>query len=158
MQIIVANEKAMEDLGASLARILQTGDVVYLSGELGAGKTTLVRGIAVGLGYQGRVTSPTFTIMNIYQTEPPIYHFDFYRLDNSDLEDLGLDDYLEKDGITFIEWPRSNGELPAEALLIGIELVEDDYERERKVVVSACGPRYAARLKELEKIVDTSHR
>lgn len=158
MQLIISDEKAMEDFGGRLAAVLQAGDVVYLKGELGAGKTTLVRGAARKLGYQGRVTSPTFTIMNIYQTDPPIYHFDFYRLENNDLEDLGLGDYLEKDGIAFIEWPASTGELPEQALHIQIELVDDDYERERRVLVSASGTEYATRLKELKKYVDTGDR
>lgn len=158
MQIIIPDEQAMEDFGGRLASVLRPGDVLYLSGELGAGKTTLVRGAARRLGYQGRVTSPTFTIMNIYQTNPPIYHFDFYRLENNDLEDLGLGDYLEKDGIAFIEWPCLTGELPDQALHIQIELVDDDYERERRVLVSASGLEYDARLKELKKVVDTGDR
>lgn len=158
MQLIISDEQAMEDFGIKLAAVLRAGDVVYLSGELGAGKTTLVRGVARGLEFQGRVTSPTFTIMNIYQTSPPIYHFDFYRLENNDLEDLGLGDYLEKEGISFIEWPSFTGELPEQALLIKIELVDDDYERERRVLVSASGLDYAIRLKELKTFVDIGDR
>jgi tRNA threonylcarbamoyladenosine biosynthesis protein TsaE len=142
----------MEDFGSKLATVLHEGDVVYLRGELGAGKTTLVRGAARGLGFKGKVTSPTFTLMNIYPTQPPVYHFDFYRLEDNDLTDLGLDDYLEKGGVTFIEWPSFTGELPEHALNIEIELVDDDYEKERRVLVSAAGPEYAARLKELKQI------
>lgn len=158
MQLIIPDEKAMEEFGGQLAAVLRAGDVVYLSGELGAGKTTLVRGAARKLGYRDPVTSPTFTIMNIYQTNPPIYHFDFYRLENNDLQDLGLEDYLEKDGIAFVEWPCLTGELPAEALHIQIELINDDYERERRVLLSAQGMEYDNRLKELKKCVDTCHR
>lgn len=158
MQLIISDEKAMEDFGSKLGHILRAGDVVYLSGELGAGKTTLVRGAARGMGFPGRVTSPTFTIMNIYQTDPPIYHFDFYRLENNDLGDLGLEDFLEKEGIAFIEWPCSSGELPEQALHVKIELVNEDYERERRVLVSASGPEYDTRMKELKILVDSGHR
>lgn len=156
MQIMVPSDEDMQLLGRSLASVLDQGDVVYLVGELGAGKTTLVRGVARGLGYQGRVTSPTFTIMNIYDTLPKIYHFDFYRLEEGDITDLGLEDYLEKEGIAFIEWPRAGRKvLPDEALLIEIDLVDDDYDRERKVSLSGRGTGYANKLEELKKLVDS---
>lgn len=156
MQIIVPSDDDMQHFGRSLARVLDKGDVVYLVGELGAGKTTLVRGVARGLGYQGRVTSPTFTIMNIYETSPKIYHFDFYRLEEGDISDLGLEDYLQKEGIAFIEWPRGGHKvLPDEALVINIDLVDDDYDRERKVSLSGRGLGYADKLEELKKLVDS---
>lgn len=156
MQIMVPSDEDMQLLGRSLASVLDQGDVVYLVGELGAGKTTLVRGVARGLGYQGRVTSPTFTIMNIYDTLPKIYHFDFYRLEEGDITDLGLEDYLEKEGIAFIEWPRAGHKvLPDEALLIEIDLVDDDYDRERRVSISGRGTGYANKLEELKKLVDS---
>jgi tRNA threonylcarbamoyladenosine biosynthesis protein TsaE len=156
LQILVPDDENMQLLGTSLARVLDKGDVVYLIGELGAGKTTLVRGVARGLGYQGRVTSPTFTIMNIYDTVPKIYHFDFYRLEEGDFNDLGLEDYLEKEGIAFIEWPQTSSKaLPDEALIIKIDLVDDDYDRERKVSISGQGLVYANKLEELKKLVDS---
>jgi tRNA threonylcarbamoyladenosine biosynthesis protein TsaE len=152
----VPDDENMQLLGRSLARVLDKGDVVYLIGELGAGKTTLVRGVARGLGYQGRVTSPTFTIMNIYDTVPKIYHFDFYRLEEGDFNDLGLEDYLEKEGIAFIEWPQASSKvLPDEALIIKIDLVDDDYDRERKVSLSGQGIGYVNKLEELKKLVDS---
>ncbi|MGI5922051.1 MAG: tRNA (adenosine(37)-N6)-threonylcarbamoyltransferase complex ATPase subunit type 1 TsaE [Syntrophomonadaceae bacterium] len=155
MQIIVPSEQDMEVLGQSLARVLENGDIVYLLGELGAGKTTLVRGVARGLGYKGNVNSPTFTIMNIYNSIPAICHFDFYRLNESDISDLGLEDYLEKEGIALIEWPQAGKRfLPEEALVIKIELVNDDYDRERKVSITSRGDTYANKLEELKKVVD----
>lgn len=153
MQITVHSEEEMISLGGLLARVLEKNDVVYLIGELGAGKTTLVRGIARGLGYTGRVTSPTFTLMNIYGADIKIFHFDFYRLQGNDLADLGLEEYLEKDGLSLIEWPQvADNLLPPEALLINIELVEEDYERERLVTVSTRGQRYQAKVEELRGI------
>lgn len=159
MQIIVRSDEEMQQLGRLLAVVLETGDVVYLVGELGAGKTTLVRGIARGFDYSGRVTSPTFTLMNIYHGKSTIYHFDFYRLEKGDIGDLGLEDYLEKDGIALIEWPRTDSNaLPAEYLLVDIRLVEEDYDRERQVTITARGLRYAEKTEELNKIVNSGSR
>ena len=159
MAIEVHNEEEMQKLGRDLASVLAEDDVVYLLGELGAGKTTLVRGVARGLGYPGRVTSPTFTLMNIYATDPLIYHFDFYRLENSDMEDLGLDDYLECGGISLLEWPQVGQELlPQEALWLEIELIDNDYERSRMVNISAQGSKYQDKLERLRQIVNTGDR
>jgi len=151
--ITVHSEEEMISLGGLLARVLEKNDVVYLRGELGAGKTTLVRGIARGLGYAGRVTSPTFILMNVYPADIDIFHFDFYRLEGGDLGDLGLEDYLEKEGLSLIEWPQAGAAmLPAEAMLINIELVEGDYERERLVRLSGIGDRYQAKVEEIKRL------
>lgn len=159
MLITVYSEEEMISLGKLMACVLAKNDVVYLTGELGAGKTTLVRGIARGLGYNGRVTSPTFTLMNIYNADLDIFHFDFYRLQGNDLADLGLEEYLEKDGLSLIEWPQvADNLLPSEALLVNIALVEEDYERERLVTVSARGQRYQAKVEELKVYVNTGYR
>ncbi len=153
MLITVHSEEEMISLGGLLARVLEKNDVVYLRGELGAGKTTLVRGIARGLGYAGRVTSPTFILMNVYPADIDIFHFDFYRLEGGDLGDLGLEDYLEKEGLSLIEWPQAGAAmLPAEAMLINIELVEGDYERERLVRLSGIGDRYQAKVEEIKRL------
>ncbi|SHG39034.1 tRNA threonylcarbamoyladenosine biosynthesis protein TsaE [Thermosyntropha lipolytica DSM 11003] len=154
MELIITSAEDMEKLGRKLASVLKEGDVAYLIGELGAGKTTLVRGIAKGLGYEGKVTSPTFTLMNIYEGIMPVFHFDFYRLDeDADFEDLGLDDYVGKGGVTLIEWPRlQSGFLPAEALFINIEILDGDYDRGRKVRFTAKGEKYRQKIKELKEI------
>lgn len=158
MQQVVYSEEDMIRLGVSLAKVLKGGEVIYLQGELGAGKTTLVRGIMRGLGYQGRVTSPTFTLMNVYTAQVPVYHFDFYRLESGDLADLGLEDYLEREGITIIEWPEIGlPELPPEALMITIDLVDGDYERERKVSIQAYGSSYNRLLEEWTNHVHTGN-
>ncbi|NLB88391.1 MAG: tRNA (adenosine(37)-N6)-threonylcarbamoyltransferase complex ATPase subunit type 1 TsaE [Syntrophomonadaceae bacterium] len=141
----------MQELGAKLGKLLKPRDVIYLIGDLGAGKTTMVQGIAKGLNYEGRVTSPTFTIMNIYPTKPEIYHYDFYRLGEDEFEDLGLEDYLERDGIAIIEWPSfEKGMLPNEGLFINIELIEDDYDKGRLVTFKPEGTRYRLLLEELK--------
>lgn len=153
MQKCVPNEEAMMALGENLARFLKGGEIICLKGELGAGKTTLVRGILRGLGYPGRVTSPTFTLMNIYASQPTVYHFDFYRLEGQDLTDLGLEDYLGRHGITLIEWPEiGKNELPEDALIVTINLVDGDYERERMVGLEAYGDRYKVIVEELGNV------
>src|SRR3954453_12691183 len=102
-----------EELGAELARTLRPGDVVLVEGEMGAGKTTFVRGAARALGVTGPVTSPTFTLGNPYAGEVPIAHLDLHRLDTLAGEDPGLlDDYVDPATIAFVEWPEvAEGEL-----------------------------------------------
>ena len=110
-------------LGARLAEKLKAGDVVLLEGELGAGKSELARGVAKGLGVQETVTSPSFTILNVYESgRVPLYHFDWYRLENEEeLYELGMDEYLGGDGIALVEWPgRCPEAVPADCLLIRI--------------------------------------
>lgn len=95
-----------EAFGAELARRLEPGDVVLVSGELGSGKTTLVRGACRALGVDEPVTSPTFTIGHRYDGRVPVVHLDLYRLADLGLEEPGLlDDYVRPDTIAFIEWP-----------------------------------------------------
>ena len=110
MQRHIPSEADMIRLGMSLAAFLKGDEIIYLQGELGAGKTTLVRGLLRGLGFEGRVTSPTFNLMNVYSSQPPVYHFDFYRLAGGDLdlalkalngslalfEDLGMSEQVQK--------------------------------------------------------------
>ena len=93
-------------LGERLGRLLVPGDVLVLTGDLGAGKTQLTKGVAAGMGVEGDVTSPTFTIEMVYEgAGMPLYHFDLYRLDDPDqLEDTGIFDVLGADGVCSIEW------------------------------------------------------
>ena len=112
-------------LGERLAGELRPGDVILLEGPLGAGKSEFARGIALGLGVRERVTSPSFTILNVYTSgRCPLYHFDWYRLsDPEELYEMGMEEYLiGGDGITLVEWPGQAAEaLPADFLIIEIE-------------------------------------
>jgi tRNA threonylcarbamoyladenosine biosynthesis protein TsaE len=120
-----------EAAGAELADGLQPGDVVLVSGELGAGKTTLVRGAARALGVEGPVTSPTFTIGRRYAGRVPVAHVDLYRLEGLDAEDPALlADYLAPDAIAFVEWPeRAEGALPEATAAVRIEHLGGDARR-----------------------------
>lgn len=105
MRTTSANET--RTLGERLASSLRPGDVLLLLGDMGVGKSELTRGIARGLGIQGPVASPTFTILQVYdEGHIPLYHFDWYRLESADeLYEMGMDEYLGGDGIAIIEWP-----------------------------------------------------
>ena len=108
-------------LGEKLAGRLRPGDVLLLEGDLGAGKSELTRGIAKGLGVAETVTSPSFTILNVYESgRCPLYHFDWYRLESSEeLYELGMDEYLGGDGIAVVEWPgRCPDAVPESAVRI----------------------------------------
>ena len=136
--------------GRSLGALLEKGMVVALNGELGAGKTTLVKAIAAELGIpEEDVRSPSYTLINEYEGRLPVYHFDLYRLiDSSELYDLGYDEYLEGEGISIVEWADAIPDaLPSEYLSIKIEIVSDD---EREFAITAAGKRYETLLAELK--------
>ncbi|MEW5009674.1 tRNA (adenosine(37)-N6)-threonylcarbamoyltransferase complex ATPase subunit type 1 TsaE [Cycloclasticus sp. 46_83_sub15_T18] len=123
--MIIKDEQAMLDAGAKLALQLQPGMLVFLQGDLGAGKTTLVRGVLRGLGHQGAVKSPTYNLVEAYLiNEQTLFHFDLYRLmDDEELEYMGMRDYLNKESICFIEWPdKGAGFLPEPDMLLEIKI------------------------------------
>lgn len=122
------------ELGAQLGRILKAGDVIGLQGELGAGKTNLVQGLARGLDVTEDVNSPTFILANEYHTgRLPLYHIDAYRVENaSEAEGFGLDDYLYGDGVTVIEWAeRVRAALPHDTLWVELEFLDETTRRLR---------------------------
>lgn len=108
MIIKTENERETAIAGAELAKKLSRGAVVAMYGDLGAGKTAFVRGMAEGLGLSARVSSPTFTIVNEYLGDVPLFHFDMYRLASSEeLFEIGWEDYLERGGICAVEWSEN---------------------------------------------------
>ncbi len=137
-------------LGRLLAGLLRPGTVVALQGDLGSGKTTLVKGIAEGLlGINERdVTSPTFTIMQEYAGSITLYHVDAYRLDSvHDLEAIGFDDCIDGNGVTVIEWAeRINEAIPVDALRVSIEHTG---EQQRRFLLQASTPQ---QIRELERL------
>jgi len=121
-------EEETEALGEQLASCLAPGDILALYGELGAGKTCLVRGIARGLGIEeGSVASPSFTLINEYPGRVPLVHLDGYRLDSAEaFEELGLEDYFEGEGVLAIEWAEKVPDLPEERIDIVIQWVDEN--------------------------------
>jgi tRNA threonylcarbamoyl adenosine modification protein YjeE len=139
--------RATRELGRALARVLAPGDVVILSGALGAGKTFLVRALcrALGLASEQRVTSPTFALINQLPTEPPVAHADLYRLGSAaELDELGLRELRERGFVLLVEWgERFAAELGPDVLELSIQL------QPRRALLSATGPRSREQLTHL---------
>lgn len=153
-RLFLAGEEQTEQLGRELARrVAGTGKglVIHLVGELGMGKTTLSRGIMRGLGHQGAVKSPTYTLVEPYEDLHPLtYHFDLYRLgDAEELEYMGIRDYFVGDNLCLVEWPeRGAGVLPEPDLEIHLEPRDEG----RSVVIRARSGRGTVILNELELV------
>jgi len=130
-------------VGEELARELAGRAVVLLIGELGAGKTTLAKGIVKGLGaaQPDDVSSPTFTLIHEYGNQPKVYHVDFYRLERrSEVESLGLDELLDRDAVVLVEWGERFPELwPAERIEIRLRTLAEE-EREIRILAHLCSP------------------
>lgn len=127
------------EIASKLAHYLESGCVLTLEGELGAGKTSFTQGLAKGLGITQIVNSPTFTIIKEYQGRLPLYHMDVYRL-NDNVDDLGFDEYFYGEGITVIEWASIIDEfLPSEYLKVVIEKIEDE---KRILIFQPIGKKY----------------
>ena len=126
--IIVKSEKQMFEFAQEYAKKLQAGQIIYLHGDLGAGKTTFVKGVLKSLGYKGNVKSPTYTLVESYEFDNfNIYHFDLYRLaDPEELEWIGIRDYLNDNSICFVEWPeKGRGFLPKNSIHIYIKYLPE---------------------------------
>ena len=150
MQFLSHSPEETLSFGKRLGKLLQPGDVLCLSGDLGAGKTLFVQGLAQGLRLPDEVTSPTFTVLNIYEGQVTMYHFDLYRLDwPEQLDDIGFDEYTNNDGIAVIEWPEKFPDrMPEEALRIAITKAGDNG---RLFSVTFCGCRYESLYEELKR-------
>ena len=126
--ITLDSEEAMLAFGSSLAKCLNLGNVMYLEGELGSGKTTIARGILRGFGYTGNVPSPTYTLIETYNLPVAfIVHADLYRINNfQDIEGIGFRDYFEKKAIVIVEWAdKFNSELPPPDLRLSLHSAEE---------------------------------
>jgi len=128
MTIISSSWEQTFNVGKELAAKLNPGDVIAFHGDLGAGKTVFVRGLAEGLGLDARVTSPTFTIVNEYDGKIPLFHFDMYRLSGSDeLFEIGWEDYLSRGGICAVEWSEiTEDAFPENTINIHIKKIDDN--------------------------------
>lgn len=137
LTFIIENENEMKDFGHVLGKILSEGDVVCLSGDLGAGKTTLTKAIAIGLEIEDYVTSPSYTIVNEYQGRLNLYHFDVYRInDVEEMYELGYEEYFFGSGVCIIEWAGMVEDLLPEKR-IWIEIYQGDTLEKRKVLIQA---------------------
>lgn len=146
IRITSKSAKETKQIAHQIATHLQAGDVITLTGELGAGKTTFTKGLATGLNITQPVTSPTFTIIKEYKGELPLYHMDVYRLEYSD-EDIGFDEYFYGEGVCVIEWAQFIEDyLPETYLAIVIENIN---EYERNIELRPMGKRYESLVKTL---------
>ena len=145
-QFVSASPAETRALARRLSRCLVGGDVLLLQGDLGAGKTEFVKGLAEGLQVTDLVTSPTFTLLNVYHGVIPLYHFDLYRLEDAEeLDNIGFTEFLGGDGVAVVEWPdRFPAEMPLDH--IRVELLPGANEQERFLMVEARGSRYLNRL------------
>lgn len=140
-------------VAAALAGVASSGDLILLSGDLGAGKTAFTQGFGAALGVVEPIVSPTFTLVREYRGRLKLYHLDVYRVSQlTEVIDLGLGELLDDDAVTLIEWGESIlPALPADYLEVRIELGEDDDER--LLELTTIGPRWAARSGGLARLL-----
>lgn len=149
MEYNISTNSASESMqfGEDLARRLNSGDVITLEGDLGAGKTTFTKGVATGLHIKDTVSSPTFTMIKEYEGRLKLYHLDAYRLEFLD-EDLGFDEYIYGTGVTVIEWAQFIEDyLPKERLAITIGYLDED---KRSIHLKPYGERYIQLVKAMK--------
>ena len=128
------SEAETEAVGEAFASSVPDGAVIAMYGDLGAGKTAFVRGLARGMGLSCRVSSPTFTIVNEYIGERELIHFDMYRLDSADeLFDIGWEDYLARGGVCAVEWSENVADAMEDAIFVEISRIDDNH---RKITIT----------------------
>jgi len=153
VKVIVNSPPETHKLAMQLASILLPGDVISLEGDLGAGKTHFAKGIGAGLGIDpALITSPTFTLINEYQGKYPLYHFDVYRLQPQELEDLGCEEYFYGRGVCLVEWGNNVKDyLPQNYLRI---VMHKTGLTQREINFYAYGERYQKLLSQLEAVIN----
>ncbi|MFD1317538.1 tRNA (adenosine(37)-N6)-threonylcarbamoyltransferase complex ATPase subunit type 1 TsaE [Loigolactobacillus zhaoyuanensis] len=142
-QYTVTSDAAMQNVGAKIGQLVEPGSVIFLKGDLGAGKTTFTKGLATALGIQQYVKSPTFTLIREYTSgRIPLYHMDVYRLENGGGDELGLEEYFNGTGVSVVEWPQFiESEWPADYLQITINKIAVD-DNQRQLVFKPQGQQY----------------
>lgn len=152
LKLVTHSPEQTQKLGEGIGKLAEPGDIFLLVGKLGAGKTCLTQGIAYGLDIQEYTLSPSFVIMRELHGRLPLYHMDFYRLENiEEISDLGLDDYLYGQGVCVIEWADKGLDvLPDDHLLIKIDYLSDN---ERNFVIEPKGERYIRMLTQLRAAI-----
>jgi tRNA threonylcarbamoyladenosine biosynthesis protein TsaE len=154
LDLATASPEETRAVGEAVAALLRPGDVISLTGDLGAGKTTFVQGAARALGVQDPVLSPTFTLVREYRGRSPIYHLDVYRLERlQDVLDLGFEELVDRRAIVFIEWGDAiDALLPPEHLQVELTLPADG--QERRLSVAWYGRSWAARVDPLAAVLE----
>ncbi|MDI6689156.1 MAG: tRNA (adenosine(37)-N6)-threonylcarbamoyltransferase complex ATPase subunit type 1 TsaE [Actinomycetota bacterium] len=147
-KVVTHSPEETKELARRLASLLHAGDVISLTGDLGAGKTCFTQGLGEALGIKRRITSPTFNLIKEYKNTLPLYHFDLYRLDSPlEMLDLGYEEYFFGDGITVIEWgDKVVSLLPSNYLEISFKRLLDENVRELQIFPH--GPRWEKAIKE----------
>ncbi|MBO0439203.1 tRNA (adenosine(37)-N6)-threonylcarbamoyltransferase complex ATPase subunit type 1 TsaE [Candidatus Enterococcus ikei] len=151
MEILINDPSETEAIAKIIGSVAMPGDTIILSGDLGAGKTTMTKGIALGLGIDQMIKSPTYTIIREYQQgRLPLYHMDVYRIENG-ADDLGLDEYFEGDGLSVVEWGKLLGEfLPTDYL--DIMIAKDPESLEKRIAsIQANGSQAEKFLERIQK-------
>ena len=151
-QIKTSSQEETMHVGRALGSILKSGDVVCLSGDLGTGKTAFTNGIACALGVEDYITSPTFTIVNEYKTEVPLYHFDVYRIaDPEEMYEIGFEEYLYGDGVVVIEWAELIKDiLPDEFIWVNITKNLNLDVNIREITIDFTGEKYKDYIQKLK--------
>lgn len=148
------SEEATRQFAEKLSQYLEPGMTILLEGDLGAGKTTFTKGVAAGLEIDRIIKSPTYTIIREYTSgRLPLYHMDLYRLEDSGVEGLGLDEYFSGEGVSIVEWPTvAMEDMPATYL--HIELAHQKEPNTRQITLTANGDSYQAMLEQLISELD----
>ncbi|HET7482337.1 MAG TPA: tRNA (adenosine(37)-N6)-threonylcarbamoyltransferase complex ATPase subunit type 1 TsaE [Actinomycetota bacterium] len=157
LSVVTFSAEETRIVGACLAPTLVPGDVISLTGELGAGKTVFVQGLATAAGVEERVTSPTFTLVHEYKARYPLVHLDIYRLDSfQEVIDLGFEELLDPNSILLIEWGEAIGPLlPRRHLEVELRTIDPEEPDQRKIVFRPRGPDWIRKVQEMRATAET---